>query len=217
MALSSLQYSSNYISVEDYLKYEETSETKNEYADGKILTMSGTSLHHNRIAKNVVLVMESQFEGRACETFIVDIRLRTRETRFRYPDVMALCGQPNTDNLRPPCLLNPQVIVEVLSDSTMLIDLNEKLDEYIQIDTLTDYLLFAQDRMWARHHIKQDSATWLTRTYTKPQDTIRIEAIDVALTLADVYRKVNFAVEAKATEDDGNAAPDAVRDAAPLF
>ena len=159
MALTAVQYSSNYVTVEEYLKFEEISETKNEYVDGEIITMSGTTLQHNRVAKNVVLVMEAKFGDRPYEAFIVDIRLKTRKTRFRYPDVMALCGKPETDDLRPPCLLNPQVIVEVLSDSTMLIDLNEKLDEYMQIATLTDYLLFAQDKMWARHHIKQDSAT----------------------------------------------------------
>ena len=191
----------HFITVEEYLKFEETAETKHEYADGKIIAMAGTSLRHNDVARNITVSMEVQFGDRPCRAYISDIRLRTRGTRFRYPDVMALCGKPEADDSKPPCLLNPQVIIEVLSDSTMLIDLNEKLDEYMQVATLTDYLMFAQDKMWARHYAKQDSGDWTVKTYSKPQDALAIKALDITLTLADAYRKVELDAEPETSEN----------------
>ena len=192
MALPARYHSLNNVPVEEYLRLEETAETKHEYADGKIIAMAGTSLPHNRVSRNITVLMENQFGDRPCEAFVADIRLRTRATRFRYPDVMALCGRPEGDDSRPPCLLNPQVIIEVLSGSTMLIDMNEKLDEYMAIASVTDYLIFAQDKIWARHHVKQDAAAWTTRTYEKAEDALFIASLNITLTLADIYRKVEF-------------------------
>ena len=193
MASPALYYSPDDVTVEEYLRLEETAETKHEYADGKIIAMGGTLPPHNLISGNVYTQMNIAFGDRPCRVYFADIRLRTRATRFRYPDVMALCGEQEWDDSKPPCLLNPQVIVEVLSASTERIDFVTKFEEYTRLPSVTDYIVIAQDRYWVVHHSRGSDGKWNWTLLTEREDILHI---------ASIYRNVEISEEAPDSDDE---------------
>jgi Uma2 family endonuclease len=180
------------ISVPEYFALERVSEIRYEYVDGEIIPMPGESLTHNRIALNFSILLDRAFEDRDCVVYIESVRLRVSPAKYRYPDVLALCGEPVTDGDNPPALLNPALIVEVLSPSTQAIDQGEKFFEYWQIPGLTDYVLVAQDAMSVTHCVRHNPRQWTATEYTGLADTLMFASLGVTLTLSDVYRKVVF-------------------------
>ena len=198
------------MSVEEYLEWERDSEVRYEYVDfyaipkdgvevledGEIRAMSGESPGHNRIAGNIYVSFDREIGDRPCEVYFESIRLRVSPTKYRYPDVAALCGPAQFDAAKPPCLLNPSVLVEVLSPSTQRTDQNEKFTEYKRILTLTDYVLIAQDRMFVTHYARQSATQWLITDYTQLGDTLTFATLNVSITLADMYRRIVFAPSA---------------------
>ena len=195
------------VSVADYLERERASEIRCEYVngrvtpkdgwleteDGEIRAMAGGSPRHNRLAVSILARFDRAFEDRDCEVFIGDIKVRVVPAQYRYPDVIALCGEADFDNDNPPALLNPSVIVEVLSPSTQAADMGEKFFEYREISTLTDYVLVAQDRIWVLHYARQSANQWTVTDYTNSADNLVLSSLQVTLSLADIYRRVTFA------------------------
>ena len=175
---------------EEYFEMDERSEVRLEYVDGEIVAMAGESLEHNDIASNICLEIKLQFRGRRCKVYMEGVRVRVSERQYRYPDVVALCGQPQTAGGRPRTLLNPSVIFEVLSDSTEDKDRGVKRREYERLPTMTDYLLVAQDTRHVRHYSRRNGTDWQEQTYTRDEDIIRLDTLAVTLTLADIYNEV---------------------------
>ena len=194
------------MSVEEYLKFERDSEIKYEYVDfyaipregveilenGEIRAMSGVAPPHNRITLNITTKMDNTIGERPCDVYTSDIKVRVSNVKYRYPDVAALCGETQFDDADPPCLLNPSVLVEVLSPSTQNIDMGQKFKEYKQIPTLRDYVLIAQDRMEVTHYSRRDLLTWVIEDYTQPTDILTLATLDVSMSLAEIYRKIVF-------------------------
>ena len=133
--------------VAEYFALERASEIRYEYVEGDLIPMPGVTLPHNRISLNFSIAFDRIFDTRAGEVFIEAVRVRVSPTQYRYPDVVAICGEPETDGEKPPALLNPSVIVEVLSASTEATDKREKFEQYRRMPSLTDYILAAQDRV----------------------------------------------------------------------
>ena len=179
--------------VQEYFELERASEVRHEYIDGEIVAMAGETPIHNVIAGNVYYRFRSAFEIRQCEVYIEGVRTRVSPTRYRYPDIVALCGEAKFDEDKPPLLLNPQVIVEVLSASTESTDRENKFDEYRQLETLTDYVLVAQDRVEVTHYARQSARQWLVTIYVEPNAALSFPSLEVSLTVADVYRKTALA------------------------
>lgn len=175
------------ISVQEYFELERHSEIRYEYFEGEIIAMPGVSLPHNRISGNFFTVLD-----RTCEAFIEAVRVRVSPTQYRYPDVVALRGEPITDGENPPALLNPGVIVEVLSASTAAKDKGEKFLEYKQMASLTDYVLAAQDSVSVLHYARETAKKWTITEYTELTDTLTFAALEVTISLADIYRKIVF-------------------------
>ncbi len=179
---------------EEYLALEDQAEYKSEYVYGEIFAMAGTQPAHNQIVGALIRALGRRFEGRACDTFFMDIRLRAAEgNMYTYPDVMALCGQPQFDGRGEPglpSLLNPQVIFEVLSPSTEAFDRGEKFRGYRRIETLTDYILVSAERMRVEQHIRQPNGVWTRKERVGPEGILRLDSIDCDLPLAEIYDKV---------------------------
>ena len=178
--------------VREYFAFDRASEVRNEYVDGVITGMAGGSPAHNRVARNICVQLETAFGDRACESFIADVRARVSSSRYRYPDVVALCGEAQFDRENPPSLLNPVVVFEVLSPSTQGSDRDEKFMEYRQLETLTDYLLVSQDKVEVAHFARQSVRQWVVTIYNELQDVVALSSLDVTMSLADIYRKVVF-------------------------
>src|SRR4051794_37409677 len=147
----------HYYTPEEYLTLERAAEYKSEYLDGQILPMSGASRAHNIITAHLVRLLDTQFDGRPCQVYGSDMRVRVSATGlYTYPDVTASCGAQQFVGAHQVTLLNPTVIIEVLSPSTELYDRTEKFDHYRRLESLADYVLVAQDRVRVDHYSFQD-------------------------------------------------------------
>ncbi len=180
----------------EYLAFERKSKTKHEYFAGNIYTMAGASERHNLIVANLVIEIGVQFRKRPCRIYPSDMRVKISETGlYTYPDVTVVCGRPQFDDDQSDILLNPTVIFEVLFKSTEGYDRGKKFQHYRTIDTLTEYLLIAQDSYHIEHYVRQVDGQWLLSEATHLQETVHLPTIKCDLTLADVYDKVELAPE----------------------
>ena len=180
-------------SLQEYFALERASDVRHEYVDGVITAMAGETPTHNIIAGNLYLRFRLAFETRPCESFIESVRTRVSATKYRYPDVVALCGESQFDQEKPPSLLNPSVIVEVLSPSIKGMVRGDRFIERHSLVTLTDYVLVAQDRVEVTHYARQSERQWLVTIYENPADVLSFTSLEVSLTVADIYRKTELA------------------------
>ncbi len=181
-----------------YLAFErEQSDAKHEYLDGRIIPMAetirgmaGASLAHNRIVSNLVISLGTQMRGRPGDVFSSDMRIHIPTTGlYTYPDIAALCDEPQFEDDQLDVLLNPSIIIEVLSPSTEAYDRGAKFDHYRSIEPLQTYVLIAQGRAHLEQFQRQESG-WLL-TVTKGLETsVMLEAIGCKLALTDVYKRV---------------------------
>src|SRR5207249_2311543 len=134
------------ISPQEYLALERQSETKHEYYEGEIVALAGASEKHNLIVVNLIVVLHAQLKGRPCKVYPSDMRLKVSRTgAYTYPDVMVACKKSELEDSHKDTILNPVVIIKVLSKSTEDIDRGRKFENYRQIETLQDFLLVSQD------------------------------------------------------------------------
>lgn len=177
---------------EEYLAMERKAEYKSEYFEGEIFAMSGVKREHSLIAANVLAELRDALRQRPCEAHGSDLRIRTFARHYCYPDVSAFCGEPQFLDGQLDTLLNPSLVVEVLSPSTEAYDRGRKFELYQAIESLREYLLLASDRMHADLYTRGADGSWLRRSFGTPEDTIAIASIDCTLKLADVYEKTGF-------------------------
>ncbi len=179
-------------SPEEYLYLERKATFKSEYLSGEILAMSGASRAHNYITLDIATEINIQLRDRDCEVFSGDMRVKERQSEsYFYPDVVIACGEPQFEDDTFDTLLNPVVIIEVLSPSTEIYDRTEKFNYYKQIASLKEYILVSQDRIEIEHHQIQ-STQWKLREYQELQETITLSSIGCKLPLNDVYRRVDL-------------------------
>ncbi len=179
-------------SVDEYLAFERESEVKHEYLDGEIFAMSGASRKHNRISWNVVEALGPQLRKSGCEGFVSDMRVWIPATEmFTYPDVVVVCEEPQFyEGEAPETLLNPTLIVEVLSPSTEDYDRGRKFAHYRSIPDLQVYLLVAQDQAHVERFERQESGLWVLYETDDVDQTLELPAVGASLALADVYYRV---------------------------
>ncbi len=191
---------------EYYLALERRATCRNEYIDGRIFAMAGASRQHNLIAGNVFGELRTQLRGRPCEAYINDMRLKVTTTGlYTYPDVAALCGEPHFEDTHLDTLLNPSVIVEVLSDSTEAYDRGEKFAHYRRLESLTDYVLIAQDKIRVEHYVRQGDQ-WLLSEVNDLSSVVRLSSIGCDVALRDIYEKVELSNSgANTSSRDGGA------------
>lgn len=174
-----------------YLTLERKAESKSEYFAGEMFAMAGASRRHNLIVANIIRVLGNQLLERPCNVYPSDMRVKiSKLDKYTYPDVVVACGEERFEDEYHDTLLNPQIIVEVLSDSTEAYDRGKKFEHYQYLDSLAEYLLVAQDSPRIERYVRQDDKTW---TYTEShhlEETVLLTTIDCTLPLKDVYAKV---------------------------
>jgi Uma2 family endonuclease len=182
-----------YLTPEEYLAIERQAEYKNEYVDGEIVAMTGVSRKHNLIVVNITREISQQLKGRPCEGYSGDMRVKVPSTRlYTYPDVVVVCGEPQFEDDYIDTLLNPTVIIEVLSESTELYDRGKKFGLYRTIESLAEYILVAQDERRIEQFVRQPDERWLLSEYRSLEDTVEMASIQCSLELQEVYDKVAF-------------------------
>jgi Uma2 family endonuclease len=186
------------VTVEEYLAFERASDERHEYLDGVIYAMAGESPDHGRICMNLAVTLVPQLRGSDCEAFSKDMKVRcgpyrahTREGLYAYLDLLVVCGAMQFHSQAQDVLINPTVIVEVLSPSTEAFDRGEKFRRYrAWLPTLTDYVLVAQDRPVLDHYHRADDALWMLRTVEGLEALLHLETIGCTVPLADVYERI---------------------------
>jgi Uma2 family endonuclease len=180
------------LTPEQYLALERQAQYRSEYINGSLFAMAGASRRHNLIAGNIFGELRAQLRGRPCEAYINDMRVKVGVTGlYTYPDVVALCGQPNFEDTQLDTLLNPSVIVEVLSDSIEAYDRGEKFAHYRRLESLRDYLLIAQNQVRVEHYIRQGDH-WLLSEASVLDGAIHLSSINCEVVLRDIYERVEF-------------------------
>lgn len=178
---------------ETYLEMDRGSEFKNEYFNGEIFAMTGASRKHSLITFNIALSLGPQLKGRQCEAYVSDMRVKVRSSGlYTYPDVIVICAEPEFEDEQKDTLLNPTLIVEVLSESTEAYDRGKKFEHYQTLKSLSDYILVAQETACVECYIRQGDGNWLYSAYEEIDDTIELASVRCALPLSEVYDKVEF-------------------------
>jgi Uma2 family endonuclease len=179
-----------YLIEEEYLEFERNSEIKHEYFDGEIFAMSGASRKHNLIVSNVISSLMSQLKKR-CRVYPSDMRVKIETTKlYTYPDVMIVCGQDKFADKKEDILLNPDVIIEVLSDSTENYDRGKKFENYRKIGSLKEYVLISQHTRKIEKFLKTEHRRWIWDETDEEHKEIILESVGCALNLDEVYDKV---------------------------
>ena len=181
---------------EDYLRLESDAVDKHEWIDGRVLSMAGGSFGHSLATSNVIRCVGNKLVGKPCRTLDSNIRVRVATGGlYTYPDVTVVCGEPQFDTLDRSggTLLNPRVIVEVLSPSTEAYDRGEKFRRYRLIESLDEYVLISQTEAVIEVFTKQSDGAWQLSTFEGADAVARLGSIQIDLPLREIYAGVTFA------------------------
>lgn len=180
-------------SLEEYRILEEKSENKHEYHNGEITEMSGGTINHNRIIINLIRILDLAFQNTNCEVFSSDLRLFIPSyNKGTYPDIMVIDGEPLLDDGRQDEVLNPCLIMEVLSPSTENYDRSDKFFYYRSIPELKEYLLISQSEYYVEYYQKIAENQWLLQEFRGVEQIIKLKDVNVSLSLAECYQKIKF-------------------------
>jgi Uma2 family endonuclease len=184
-------HSQPYLTAEDYLAYERTAETKSEYLDGEIVAIPGASNEHNLIVVNVIGELRQQLKQRPWLLYPSDMRVRVSATGlYTYPDVVVVCGEPCFEDEKRDILLNPSLIIEVLSPSTESYDRGKKFEHYRTLESLAEYVLVAQEEPRVEQFVRQPGGTWLFTATSGRDAVVHLPSLGCSLALAEIYDKV---------------------------
>ena len=189
--------------VDEYLEMERAAEERHEYVDGEIFKMAGESDEHGDISVNLILALGNQLRGKDCRVRAKDSKVKSggfspvagKSTKgmFSYPDLVVVCGTVIYHDKHKDVILNPKVIIEVLSDSTELYDRNDKFTRYRMFnETLSDYVLVSQEKPQIEHFIRQDDHGWKQYTFIGLDKNCRVESIECRLDLREIYDRIVF-------------------------
>jgi Uma2 family endonuclease len=184
-----------FITPEQYLAAERKAERKSEYINGEVFAMAGVSRHHDSIVANLIIRLGGQLQDGGCEVHTADLRVRVRPRgsyMYAYPDVSVVCDKPQFEDVHFDTLLNPKVLIEVLSPSTEPKDRGEKAALYRQLASLAEYLFIAQNRVHVEHYVRQPDGNWLLSERDKLEDTLELRSVGATLKLADIYHRVTL-------------------------
>ncbi|MDQ3012656.1 MAG: Uma2 family endonuclease [Acidobacteriota bacterium] len=189
---------------EEYLEFERNSDERHEYLDGHLILMAGESDEHGDISANLVGLLVSQLRGKPCRARTKDTKVRSgprptmlRRTKglYSYPDIVVICGEPQHPDSHRDVIINPKVIIEVLSESTQDFDRRVKFGRYrMWNETLTDYFLIAQHRPFVEHFLRREDGDWAYRSYWELEQEVPIPSIECSLPMRDIYERINFPI-----------------------
>jgi Uma2 family endonuclease len=176
----------------EYLEFERRAEYKHEYIDGQIHAMAGATRSHVRIVTNLSWRLSEQLEDGPCEVFGTDMRVRIRDgAAYVYPDLVVACGDVQFDDAQLDTLLNPTVVVEVLSSTTELKDRGRKFELYRRLPTLREYVLVSQDRVLIECYVRSGE-DWILSELDSLEQTLTLSSIGCSVPLAQIYARVEF-------------------------
>ena len=191
-----------FLTPEQYLEIEREAEFKSEYCDGEMFAMAGAAEVHNLLVANLIAGLHPQLRSRPCRVCPSDMRVRVRATGlYTYPDVVVVCGEPQFLDERRDTLLNPSLLIEVLSPSTEAYDRGKKFEHYRSIESLREYLLVASDRVHVDQYTCQPDGRWLLTSADRLEDSLDLQSVGCRLALLDLYEKTDLPGSQPATAE----------------
>jgi Uma2 family endonuclease len=186
-------HSKTFLTPEQYLEIEREAEFKSEYFQGEMFLMSGAREPHNLIVVNLVSTLHQQLRIGPCRIFANDMRVRVTATGlYTYPDVVAVCSEPQFLDETRDTLLNPSLIVEVLSPSTEIYNRIRKFEHYRSVESVGEYLMIASERVSAELYTRQPDGRWMLTAANRMEDSLELQSVGAHLALADLYEKVDL-------------------------
>ncbi len=177
----------------EYLAFERTAKFRHEYIGGEIYEMAGEKRSHSIICTNISGELHARLKGKLCEVYSPNMKVRTESSGiYTYPDATVVCGQPIFHDEAEDILINPKVIIEVLSPSTEKKDRGEKWENYQQIESLAEYLLVSQTKPRLEMYVRQPNQHWDWSYKIELTSSIYLASIDCELRLADIYDRIDF-------------------------
>lgn len=180
------------LTEEQYLAMDRAAEFKSEFFDGEMFAMSGGSMQHARLQRNLTTVISNAVGGGQCEAFGSDFRVRISSRMYVYPDISIVCGKPLLADNRQDVLLNPIVIIEVISPSSEKYDRGTKLQQYRTLGSLQEYILVEQGEVRIDQYTRQENNLWTLRDYQSLDEEMTLPSIGVSLSLGRIYDRVEF-------------------------
>jgi len=178
----------------DYLALERAAEFKSEFFDGEMFAMAGGTAMHSLIATNVAGEFINRLRGRPYVPFNADLRIKVEKTGLlTYPDLSFICGALRFVEGTDDTVINPTLLVEVLSDSTEAYDRGRKFENYREIPSLKEYLLVSQKDPRAELFIRQGDGRWLLQEAAGLQATLAVPSLEITLALSEIFANVQFA------------------------
>lgn len=178
---------------EQYLDLERQAAYKSEYHSGEIFAMAGASFPHNLVVANVISELRNGLRGGPCRAVSSDQRVLVKPTGlYTYPDVVVVCGQAQFSDDYLDTIINPTVLIEVLSPSTELYDRGEKFAHYQRLESLTDYILMAQNKLRIEHYKRQTGKKeqWLLSVITDKDADVSLQSIGCTIAVKSIYENV---------------------------
>lgn len=184
------------LTADDYLAIEREAKYKSEFYNGEMFAMAGASRAHVIIVSNLVAELRQKLKHRSCNVYSNDLRLRISATDlYTYPDVIVACGQQFFADNQKDTLLNPTLIIEVLSDSTKDYDRGGKFAHYRKLDSLQEYILVAQDEAHVERYVRMPEGNWMFSEIDGLDKTLRLTSIECEIPTAEIFDKVDFPIK----------------------
>jgi Uma2 family endonuclease len=180
--------------IEEYIDFDKNSEERWEYFDGIVISMSGGTLAHNRISTNLISGLREKALSKGCEVLPADMRIKVpKAPPYRYGDIVVVCGPPVIEKVQGlDVLVNPSLIIEILSESTEAYDRGQKFLSYKSIDSFREYLLVAQDRPYITHYVRQTDGSWVRTDIEGLDNEIELVTIACKMQLREIYALVDL-------------------------
>ncbi len=179
-------------SADEYLNFEKQSLNKNEFFDGKISASNGSSRRHNLISSNITIAVGSRLQKHKSDLYVNSMRVKLSDNAFCYPDIVIVKDDPKFENLDTDILLNPTVIIEIVSKGTYAIDKTTKLEKYLSLKSVNEYLLVSEEKMFVEHYAKQGLKQWVYKIYDAGDAIISMESLLCKINISEFYTQIEY-------------------------
>lgn len=178
--------------IADYVNFDNNNSTRNEVFDNKVNSPISSSRRHSLIGSNITIALGSRLRRHKCEIYLSNMHVQLSENNFSYPDVVVVKGDPHFTGNESDVLTNPTVVIEILSEHTLFQDKTEKLEQYLAMDSVREYLLVDQSKMRVEHYVKQNQKQYMYKIYTEHDEMISFDSLDCKTVLSELYAKITY-------------------------
>ncbi len=177
-------------SMDEYLTSERHGGSRHEFHDGRMIARSGSNRWHNILVSNMAIALGSRMHGHKTEIYISNMRVKLKNSFICYPDLVVVSGEPSFADPNADLLLNPTLIVEIFSNQTNSSDKTNKLESYLAMESIKEFVLLKEEEMRVEHYARQNAKQWIYRIYNERDDVISLESINCKVSLSEIYAQV---------------------------